>query len=530
MVRRNKAFGFIIIPIYYPLFLQPTNKHNVTLGGIKKLAGQTLWYGIPTIASRFLGYALNIFLFWIYRPTDTANITQVYAVIPFLNILFTYGLETAYFRFVQSTDKKVLYNTLMTSLVGTTILFTVILYYYAPTVAAWIDFSDHPEYVQWMALILFFDTLTVLPFAKLRQEGKPKRFAFIKVMGILFTVVATVFWLGVCPKIHETNPAHWLLVLYNPNIGVGYYIIANIAGSLLALLLLLKQLSDFKLSFDASIWKKVMQYSYPLVVVGMGGMINEMLSRLVYTRVLDLPAAEEKFQLGVFGANYKVAVLITIFIQVFKMGAEPFFFNQSVHKNAPSTYARVMKFFVIACCLMWLVIVTNLPLIKHLAYGNNQEYSEGLSIIPILAMGSVFLGVYYNLSVWYKLTDKTMSGAWITLAGAAITIALNIWWIPLFGYTGSAWATFCCYLLMMVVSYYLGQKNYPIPYATKKLVAYVVIVVLLFVMYQSITALNNALWFSTLISFVTVLLFLLLIMKTERKELQKLPVIGKFIH
>ncbi len=499
------------------------------MSGIKKLAGQTLWYGIPTIASRFLGYALNIFLFWIYQPADTANITQVYAVIPFLNILFTYGVETSYFRFVQTTDKKQLYNTLMTSMVCTTLLFTGLIYFNAAKIANWIDFADHPEYVQWIAWILLFDTLAVLPFSILRQEGKPKRFAFIKVFSIVINVVTAIFFLGICPKLYNANPQHWLLFFYNPSIGIGYYIIANIAASLVALLLLWNQLSSFKWQFSTALWKKVMKYAYPLIIVGMGGMINEMLSRLVYTRVLNLPAAEEKFQLGVFGANYKVAVLITIFIQVFKMGAEPFFFNQSTDKNAPATYARVMKFFVIACCFMWLAIVTNLPFIKYIAYGNNQAYSEGLHIIPILAMGSVFLGIYYNLSVWYKLTDKTMTGAWITLVGAAITIVLNIWWIPLFGYTGSAWATLVCYAFMMIVSYQLGQKHYRIPYATKKLIAYMVIVLLLFLLHQGSTAIWNNLIFSTAVSISLLLLFGLFIIKVEKKEIQKIPLLKRLV-
>jgi O-antigen/teichoic acid export membrane protein len=499
------------------------------LSGIKKLAGQTLWYGIPTIASRFLGYALNIFLFWIYQPTDTANITQVYAVIPFLNILFTYGIETSYFRFAQTTDKKQLYNTLMTCMVFTTLVFAGLIYFNAATIANWIDFADHPEYVQWIAWILLFDTLAVLPFSTLRQEGKPKRFAFIKVVSIVFNVGITIFFVGICPKLYAENPSHWLLAFYNPSIGIGYYIIANIAGSVLALLLLWKQLTHFRFQFNGKLWQEVMRYSYPLIIVGMGGMINEMLSRLVYTRVLDLPAAEEKFQLGVFGANYKVAVLITIFIQVFKMGAEPFFFNQSADKNAPSTYARVMKFFVIACCLMWLAIAVNLPLIKYVVYGNNQSYSEGLHIIPILAMGSVFLGIYYNLTVWYKLNNKTMIGAWITIAGAAITILLNIWWIPLFGYTGSAWATLVCYAFMMVVSYKLGQQHYRIPYATKKLIAYIVIVVLLFFAYSGLAMLWDKLWFTTTIGLMMVLLFVLFIVKVERKEFQKIPILSKYI-
>lgn len=501
------------------------------MSGIKKLAGQTLWYGVPTIASRFLGYATNILLFWLYKPSSTAAITQIYAVIPFLNIVFTYGLETSYFRFVQTTDKKHLYNLFMSSIVLSTIFFTGILIWQSQEVANLINMPYHSDYVRWMAWILFFDTISVIPFAKLRQEGRPKRFAFIKVLNILTSVFLTVYFLGVCPKIAQHNPESIFLKFYNPSINIGYYIIANIVASILTLFLLFKELIDFKFEFEFELWKKVMNYSYPLIIVGFGGMINEMLSRLVYTRVLNLTEAEEQHQLGVFGANYKVAVLITIFIQVFKMGAEPFFFNQSTNKNAPKTYARVMKFFVIACCFMWLAIATNLSLIKYFAYGNNaNDYSEGLSIIPILSMGSVFLGIYYNLTIWYKLTNKTMYGAWITMAGAAITIVLNIWWIPIFGYNGSAWATFVCYGFMMAISYIQGQKYYQIPYAWKKLLAYIIIVVLLFFVHAAFIHFITNLLIGTAFALVLLTAFAIFILKVEKKEFEKIPIIEKWIN
>ncbi len=499
------------------------------MSGIRKLAGQTLWYGVPTIATRFLGYATNIFLFWLYEPVSTAFITQVYAIIPFLNILFTYGLETSYFRFIQTTDKQKLYNTLMVSIVCTTLLFSAIFYFYAPQIAEAVEMKEHPEYIRWIAWILLFDTLAVLPFAKLRQEGRPKRYAFIKVISILLNIAFIIFFIGIFPNVIEKDPDHFISNIYDPSIGIGYYIIANIIASAITLLLLIKEFR-FKFQFDSALWKAVMKYSYPLIIVGLGGMVNEMLSRVIYLRVVDLPREEALRQLGIFGANYKLAVLITIFIQVFRLGAEPFFFNQAKEKNAPSTYARVMKFFVIVCCFMWLAIVTNLPIIKYIGYGENaEEYGQGLKIIPILAMASVLLGIYYNLTVWYKLTNKTLTGAWITLAGAVITVVLNLWWIPLFGYVGSAWATFCCYAFMMLISYVLGQKYYPIPYASIKLVAYILLSIGLYLVYSGIRTINDSAWFSIIISIVMLLLFAVMISIGEKKELQNLPFFRKKI-
>lgn len=491
------------------------------MGGIRKLAGQTLWYGVPTIASRFLSYALSIALFHLYKPLDTAPVTQLYAVIPFLTVLYTYGMETSYFRFVKDFTHKHVFNTLMSSLLISTILLSILIAILSEWLA--VQFLLPTEFIYWAIAILVFDTLASLPFAKLRQENRPRRYAFIKVVNVLSTVLLVFYYLGICPAIYAQDPESIWLILYNPEIGIGYYVIANVVASCFTFLLLFKEWRTYRFDVDWQLWKRVINYSYPLVIVGLGGMINEMLSRLVYTNVVDLSPAEAQYQLGVFGANYKVAVLITIFIQVFKMAAEPFFFQQSKQDDAKKTYARVMKFFVIIVCTMWLMIVTHLPLIQYLAYGSNaSDYAEGLGIIPILAMGSVFLGIYYNLSIWYKLTDQTMMGAWITIAGAIITIALNIWWIPIFGYTGSAWATFVCYLVMMIASYVLGQRNYPVPYAWKKLVAYMVIIAVLYIIFLGSTNFKIALPLQLLIGWILIGAWVFFISKIERKELTHL--------
>lgn len=500
------------------------------MGSIKKLAGQTLWYGVPTIASRFLGYLLSIFLFRWYGPTVTADITQVYALIPFLNILFTYGLETAFFRFAQKNDQQKLFNTLSVSIIISTVALSVLLLFFTDKFAELTSLQSHPDYFKWMIYILFFDTLSVLPFAKLRLQERPRKYAFIKVVNVVLTILIVLYYLRFCPQHYAVNPNDPLLLFYDPAIGIGYYIIANAISSAVTLLLLWDEWKGFNLQFDNKLWKEVMIYAYPLVIVGFGGMINEMLSRLVYSYVLHLPELEEKRQLGIFGASYKVAVLITMFIQVFKMAAEPFFFKQSADANAPRTYARVTKFFVIACCFMWLAIVFNLDLIAKLAYGKNYaSYVEGIHIIPILAMGSIFLGTYYNLSVWYKITNNTWTGAWITIAGAVITIVLNIWWIPPFKYTGSAWATFICYAFMMVISYVLGQKHYRIPYAWKKLVAYIVIAVMLYALQLIAGHWIKNTWLLSTVGLVLFLMYAMLIAKAEQKEFQQLPVIGKWI-
>jgi O-antigen/teichoic acid export membrane protein len=498
------------------------------LAGIKKLAGETLWYGVPTIATRFLSYALSLLAFK-YGARETSGLTQVYAIIPFLNVLFTYGLETSYFRYTSIKDKKQVYNTLMVSLIVTTLAFTAILLWVKMPLAKAFKLEDEMSFITWMIWILFFDTLSVLPFAKLREEGRPRKYAFIKVLNIVINVAIVVFFTIVCESLYKSNPNSAWLKWYDPNLKVGYFILANLVASIFTLLFLYKEIFAFRWIFDKPLWKEIMKYSYPLVIVGFGGMINEMLSRLMYQHLVTIDPEKAKTNLGIFGACYKLAVLITIFIQIFKMAAEPFFFKKSGDADAKKTYARITKFFVIACCIMWLVVSLYLDVWKILITYKNKEYGEGIHIVPILAMASVFLGVYYNLSVWYKLTNKNMMAAFITFLGVVITIVLNFIFIPWLDYTGAAWTTLICYFFMMVVSYLQGQKQYPIPYATKKLIAYLVITVLLFFVHKlAIHFIGNTI-FSLV--FATFLLgaFIYFILRVEKREFERMPFIGKFV-
>ncbi|MBK9570687.1 MAG: oligosaccharide flippase family protein [Chitinophagaceae bacterium] len=382
------------------------------MSGIKKLAGQTLWYGVPTIASRFLGYLMNLSLPLIFaQPSKTADLTQVYAIIPFLNVLFTYGLETAYFRFSQESDPKKLYNTLSVSLLGSTIFFTALLFVFKDDIAGWANLETHPEYITWMAVIIFFDAISTLAFARLRQENRPKRYAFARISGVLMNVGVVILFLAVIPKYLDNHPDSFLKNIYNKNTGIGYYLIGNICGSILTFILLRKEFFQIRFQFDMQIWKKVMRYAYPLIIVGMGGMINDMLSRLIYQHVVNLPEEQAKHELGIFGNIYRLAVLITIMIQAFRMAAEPFFFNRSKEEDAPRTYARVMKFFVIASCFMFLFISLYIDVFRWFFIAvHKPAWVEGLYIVPLLALGNIFLGIYYNLSIWYKLKHKNMLG------------------------------------------------------------------------------------------------------------------------
>ena len=501
------------------------------MSSIKKLAGQTLWYGVPTIASRFLGYLMNMALpFFVVMPEKTADLVQVYTIIPFLNVLYAYGLETAYFRFSQTHDKQKLYDTLSLSLLFSSILFTLVLLLCKNSLVSAADLTQHPDYILWMIAIIAVDNLNTLPFAKLRQENRPKRYAFARIAGIVINVSVVILFLGVIPKILASNPNSFLSSIYNKDIGLGYYLLGNLCGSLFTLLVLSKEIRQVKIRFDLSLWKEVMRYSAPLIIVGLGGMVNDVLSRLIYRHVVDLPQQQADHELGIFANIFRIALLITIMIQAFRMAAEPFFFNKSKDENAQRTYARVMKFFVIACCFMFLFIGLFLDAFKWIFITfANPRWAEGLEVVPLLALGNIFLGIYYNLSVWYKLTNKNSIGAMITIGGAIITVVLNIILIPRLHYTGAAIATFCCYLFMMLSSYWLGQKYYPIPYAVKKLVSYVTMVVLIFFIHLGLVKwISSSLLFSLGTGFAFFIFFTWFVSKIEARELAKMPVIGKY--
>lgn len=464
------------------------------------------------------------------QPAMTADLTQVYAIIPFLNILFTYGLETTYFRFSLESDQKKLYNTLSLSLIGSSIFFTGVLLLFKDNIAWWANLEKHPEYITWMAAIIFFDSISTLAFARLRQENRPRRYAFATVSGVLLNILIVILFLAVIPKYVAKNPHTFLGTFYNKDIGIGYYLIGNLAGSILTFLLLRKEFSEIKFAFDRELWKKMLRYASPLVIVGMGGMINDMLSRLIYQHVVDLPEAKAKHELGIFGNVYRLAVLITIWIQAFRMAAEPFFFSQGKEESAPKTYARVMKFFVIACCLMFLLISLYIDVFAWFFQAiRKPAWVEGLQIVPLLALGNIFLGVYYNLSIWYKLTNRNLTGAFITIGGAVITIVLNIWLIPRYHYLGAALATFCCYLFMMITSYILGQKHFPVPYAHKKLMAYIIMAVMLYLSHRGLVWIWDNRWFNLIAATLLLLLFSLFLIKVEKKELERIPLIGRLI-
>jgi O-antigen/teichoic acid export membrane protein len=496
------------------------------LSSIKKLAGETLWYGGSTIVARFLNYLLTPFLTYnLAEKSDFGKIGLIYSLIPIFNVIFTYGFETAYFRFASNKENnKNIYSTAALSLFISTVLFTLVLFANKHLLGQSIGLEEFPTIISLMILIIAVDTLSAIPFAKLRQDGRPRKYAAAKIVGILANIFVTWFYVKYCPA-HYRN-SKWLSSIYNPSTNVVTYVVfANLVQSIITLVFLAREILQIRFKFDTALWKQMMVYAMPLILVGMGGVINDTMNRIMLRWWLPGDEVFREAQVGVFNACAKLAILITLFVQAFKMSAEPFFFKQAEAGNPQKVYARVMKFFVIILSVAFLAVSLFMSIWKYFI---GPEYREGLPIVPVLLLANIFLGIYYNLTVWYKLSDKTIYGVWITLIGSTISVLVNYIFIPRYGLMACAWATFICYGTMMVTSYLWGQKFYRIPYAWKKLVAYMGIVVLIYFIHKVITHFISNIYFDFILAILLTVFYFYFIAMVEHKEFSKLPFVGKY--
>ena len=382
-----------------------------------------MWYGLSNIGARFLNYILTPIVTYLLHTragqAEYGDYSVLMAAIAFVNVIYTYGMETAYFRFsLPGNNRERLFQTTFSSLYVSTILFSLLFILFRQKIDIFLGLNGHPEYITCCVLIIAIDTMAAIPFARLRQEERPRKYAFTKVAGIFVNILLTLFFIYYSPHYIAAHPdgayAHW----YSQYNNTGFLLLANLVQNIVTFLLLWKEWKSFRFGFDIQLWKKIMVYTSPMIIVGLGGMVNETMDRIMLRKLL--PASEEiaKAAVGIYSANYKLAIFITLFIQAFKMSAEPFFFSQSADKNAPKTYARVMKWFVITLCLAFLFTALYIDVWKHFI---PKSYWGGLGVVPILLSANLALGIYYNLSVWYKIVDKMYLGMFITLIGAVIT-------------------------------------------------------------------------------------------------------------
>ena len=416
----------------------------------KKLAGETAIYGLSSIVGRFLSYLLVPLYTGIFKPGEYGVSTLFYAYASFLAVLFSYGMETAFFRFAQTENRKeIVFSTGMLSLLCSSLLLGFLIAAAAHPLSVWTQNEGREQLFVYLGIILAADGIAVLPFAWLRQQGRALKFVVLRLLNIFTYIGLNLFFYKI---LNYTS--------------ISYMFVANLIGSVVVLPFFLSEISMIRWGFDRKLWVQMFTYAFPVIFMGLAGMVNETIDRILLKELIP-NQAEAEYQIGVYSANYKLAILITLFIQAFRFAAEPFFFSQMKKENAVHIYARVMNYFVIVCTTLFLFVLLYLDLLKY--FIRKVEYWQGLQVVPILLFANIFLGIYYNLSVWYKLTAMNRMGAYVSIAGALITVLLNYLLIPHFGYLGSAWATLLCYFSMVVISYVQGKSYYPVPYDLGKI-------------------------------------------------------------
>jgi len=510
---------------------------------IKKLAGQTVIYGASSMIGRFLNFLLTPLYTatFVFTAEQFGIITEMYAYVAFLVVFLTYGMETAFFRYstMNKNEGEKVYSNALFSLTSTTTIFILLAIIFSQDIANWLRYPDHAEYIVWFAILVGLDALGAVPLAKLRQEGRAKRFALIQFANVGVNVILNLFFIACVFSTNylldpnpepsrfewvthiiyntETNELNWFFnLVYDPKTGVGYVFIVNLIASIVKFLLL-TPFMNFRGEFDWKLLKHMLKYAYPMLFVGLAGIVNETLDRSMLKRMLTSQYMESGqsiteattnslVQLGIYGANYKITMFLAMFIQAFRYAAEPFFFNQEKEKNSKHVIAKVMTYFIIVAVVIFLGLDLFLPILKY--FTPNKVFWVGLKIVPILLLANVCLGIFVNLSIWYKLSSKTTYGAYISVLGALITISLNFIFIPVYGYVASAWATLACYASMMIISYFLGQRHYAIPYNLKKIGIYLGLGIILFLIKVPFEPYASYDWYVYLYHFALIMIFI----------------------
>lgn len=485
---------------------------------LKQLFGQTAVYGLGTVVPRLLNYViLTPFFTRIFGLGEYGVVTELYAYVVFLMVILTYGMETGFFRYAEQEKYKTdVFSTTLISLFLTSSLFIATIWIFAQPIAETLGYPNNREYIIEIGLIVGIDAFAAIPFARLRQKNEALRFATIKIAGVLLNILLNFIFLLVIPRFELHLKYHFIARIYSPDIGVGYVFISNMMASIFTLILLLNEIFKIKIVFNKKLWTEMIIYSLPLLVAGLAGTVNETLDRILLKHLISIENRPLE-QLGIYGANYKIAVLMQLFIQMFRFAAEPFYFSKVKEKRLSELFADVMKYFVIACMLIFLIVTLYLDVFKYFI---GKEFHTGLHIVPIILYAIFLLGVFFNLSIWYKLTNKTKYGAMITVLGACITFTINWLFIPKYGYIASAWAHFCCYLSMVCISYFLGRKYYKIPYKIKRIAVYAVIPVVIYIIAQWIDI--NEMDLKLLMKTGLLLVYMFIIIALERKNIKEM--------
>lgn len=489
---------------------------------MKNLAKQTAIYGLSSIVGKFLNWCLvPLYTFVLTNSAEYGIVTNLYAWTALLLVLLTYGMETGFFRFANKDKENAnsVYSSVLCCVGATSILFALLAVLFSQPIANLLGYDNHPEFISMLCVIVAMDAFGCIPFAYLRFQNRPGRFAILKLAMILVNILANLFFLIVCPKIYASHP-EWISWFYNPNYGVGYVFVSNLISTLFVTAMLLPEILKAKLKVDFTTLKSILKYSLPLLILGVAGIMNQSLDKIIFPYLIPDRAFADS-QLGIYGACFKVAMVMMMFTQAFRYAYEPFIFAQNKGGDKKGEYADAMKFFIIFSLLIFLGMIFYLDILKHLI---RSDYWEGLRVVPIILISYLFQGIFFNLSLWYKLTDKTMYGAYFSIIGLIITLLVNVIFVPRFGYMASAAASLSCFFAITMLSYFIGQKHYPIQYDLKSIFLYAGVTALFFAIHTYSPAQGILRYVQDTILLI---IFLALIVKRDL-PLRAIPVVGKY--
>ena len=442
------------------------------MSSVKSLAKDTVYYGLSSIIGRFLNWCLVPFYTELFLPPEYGVVTLIYSYMALTLVILTYGMETGFFRFANHDrypDPMKVYSTALVSLGCTSTVFIAAAMIFISPLSELLKCPHHHSYAALMAVAVALDAFTAMPFSYLRYLHKAKRFALLRLLNIAINIALNLFFLIACPWLWRVAPAtiSWF---YDPTFGIGYIFLANFISSLLNLVVLRPELRGFSWRFDRHLWREMIVYSLPLLVLGVAGIMNQTIDKMLLPALVSDPASAMT-QVGIYGANYKIAIVMVMFIQAFRFAYEPFIFAQSKERGEDrlQAYRDAMKWFVILGMFIFLGVMFYLPVLRYFIA---SDYFSGLTVVPVVMIAEFFFGIFFNLSLWYKLTDRTHWGMWFSLLGLAVTVVLNVALVPHIGYMGCAYAALGCYTVMMLTSYFVGQHFYPIGYPIGRLCLY----------------------------------------------------------
>lgn len=489
--------------------------------GMRTLAKETAIYGLSSIIGRFLNWLLvPLYTFVLQQQSDYGIVTNLYAWTALLLVILTYGMETGFFRFANKEECKAgaVYTTVLTSVGFTSLLFAVLCVVLRQPIANVLNYPAHADFIAMLGVVVSMDAFGSIPFSYLRYKKRPMKFAVLKLLMIFINIAFNIFFLVICPKVQDSALVSWF---YRPDYGVGYVFVANLISTLSVTLMLLPDILAEKYAFSFSLLKQILRYSLPLLILGIAGVMNQTLDKILFPFLYPGDAQSE---LGIYGACFKIAMVMMMFTQAFRYAYEPYIFSKHKDKNSVEAYADAMKYFVIFSLLILLGMIVYLDLLKLIIA---PSYWVGLKVVPIVLWAYVFQGIFFNLSLWYKLTDNTRFGAYFSIIGCFITLIINVAFVPRFSYMASACASLVCYFVIMLLSYFIGKKYLYVPYDLRRIGFYILLTTVLLAVYYAVRFISGN---AVVSMFAGTLLLILYCAVLVRKDfpLSSLPVVGKY--